>query len=740
MTIKTFLQLLKRNFLLLLAGGLLTASAVYWLVSKQKQEYNSEALVSTGIISSVSIKNTEGGKSADRDYAQNELENLVSLAIAHKTREELATRLLARYLMLDQADRRWISPDEFTYLQEEVFTTEIWALKDTSFASTLAKVSHARDASEGNDVQKLIYSDDAYFGIEYLQERLSVYRRGNSDLLQFAYTTSDAALCRQTLNELLTIFMDKHAALKKNQSSEVSTFFAEATTKSANRLQTAENELLQFRVQNSIINYDEQTRTIAIKKEDLDDLRTKENMNLQGVAATRQRVEQELGNRTALSTINANLLSLRQELTLVSSQLAKVEIAGTNEAAVAAGLSRKRELEARQQELRDQMSRVTQQSYDFENSPNGVHTQNLLDEWLDAVVTEEKSTARLDVIGDRQQEFAAIYSQYAPWGSKLKELQRKIELAEEEYLANLHSYNQALLHQQHTLMATNLEVIDSPYMPIGKPDYKRFLLVIMGFIGGSSLVLGTFIALAFLDESLKNPDVVREKIGINVATVLPNMVQGGKSASLLHRKEAARQQAMALLLQQIKVETLQKDSQPRLILVTSTRQEEGKSWVAEQIADFLREEDNRVLYLYPVEANILPANAGKDNLGYEMSSRMLDAERIEELDVFGETESYLELYHYVVLEIPALLTGKYPLPLLRKFDLSLLICRANRSWEEADQQALNTLQRASRGPIRAVLNGADMDVLEVFMGELSGPIHSPAMVSKPKEKPYHYDR
>jgi hypothetical protein len=161
--------------------------------------------------------------------------------------------------------------------------------------------------------------------------------------------------------------------------------------------------------------------------------------------------------------------------------------------------------------------------------------------------------------------------------------------------------------------------------------------------------------------------------------------------------------------------------------------------VAEQIADFLREEDNRTLYLYPVEAGLLPANGGTDNLGYEMSSRMLDAESVEELDVFGKIEAYLDVYHYVILEIPALLTGKYPLPLLRKFDLSLLVCRANRTWEEADQQALNTLQRASRSPIRAVLNGADMDVLEVFMGELSGPI-SPTLVNKPKEKPYHYDR
>ena len=58
MTFKTFFRILRRNFLLMLAGGLLAGSAAYWLMSQQKQEYVSEALVSTGIISSVSIKNS----------------------------------------------------------------------------------------------------------------------------------------------------------------------------------------------------------------------------------------------------------------------------------------------------------------------------------------------------------------------------------------------------------------------------------------------------------------------------------------------------------------------------------------------------------------------------------------------------------------------------------------------------------------------------------------------------------
>jgi len=617
-------------------------------------------------------------------------------------------------------------------LQDELLVPEVKRLRGEDYATTLARVEAARTATAPHAVQELIYSDAEYFGIDYLAEQLQVYRKGNSDLLQFVYRTHDAAICQQTLRFLLELFIDEHARLKKGQSSEVAGYFAQQTERSRTRLKEAEAKLLAFRVEHNIINYEEQTRRITIRKEDLDELRFQEQMKLQGTQATRSRLEAELGDHNQLRRLNEALLSMREELNQVSVQLAKLDIAAAD-ADQAQIATRKAELEARQQQLQADMSAYAQQTYDFEQSPGGLQKQKLLDEWLATIVAEEQSQARLGVIDQRTQEFAGMYSQYAPWGSRLKELQREIDLAEEEYLENLHSYNQAMLHQQHTLMATNLEIIDAPYLPVAKPDYKKFLLLILGFLGGALLVLASLIALAFLDDSLKTPEIVRQKTGLDVATVLPNMVEAGKKPTLSSPHEAARRQAMALLLQQIKVETLQKDNQPKLILVASTRPEEGKTWIAEQTAHFLRAEDNKVLWLFPVDGGVLPAIQTPDNVGYELSSRMLDADRLSDLDLFAP-QVYFEEYDYVLMEIPPLLTGKYPLPLLRQFDLVLLVCRANRTWEEADMQALRTLQRAGRSPIRAVLNGATMETIMFFMGELPAPGTEPQFIHKPGQE------
>lgn len=715
MTLKAFLQLLRRNAFLILGCGLLAAVAAYLLVSRQKQEYTSRAVISTGIVSSVSIKNPDSGVRVDRDYTHNEMENLISLATAHRTYEELATHLLATYLQMEEADLQWITGEEFTELREEVFTEELRAYRDSTADATLVRLTQACQEVASNPVKEIIYSDQAYFGVDYLEERLNVYRRGTSDLLQFSYSTTDPMICKQTLAQHLELFFGKQQQMKKNQSSEVVEYFASAVKSAADRLESSEQGLLNFRVQNKIINFNEQTRTIAIRREDLEELRFKENMALEGTEATRARVEAELGNREKLSEINEAMLSMREELTLISEQLAKMEIATLSNPKVA-DPARKLQLENRQTALRQAMSQYARDAFEFEQSPNGLQTQKLLDEWLATIVAEEQGKARLGVIESRREEFEGIYSQYAPWGSQLKELEREISLAEDEYLENLHSYNQALLHKQHSLMTNHLEVIDEPYVPIEHVDWKRLLLVALAFFGGAGMVLALLIMLAFMDDSLQTPAMVQEKTGLEVATVLPRITdKGGRKVQA--RREGARQQALALLLQQIKVETLQKDVYPKLVLVTSTRREEGKSWLCTQTANALRAEENRVLYLSPLEGGVLPVSGNADNKGYELNSRMLDAEYMRDLPIFGDVN--LSSYHYVLLEIPALLSGKYPLAVLKQFDLTLLLCRADRSWETADSQALKTLQRATRSPIRTVLNGASMDTLQIFMGELS---------------------
>lgn len=723
-------RLVRKNFLLILLTGVLAATAVYFLTANRKQKYSSKALISTGAISAISINDPSATHRVDRDYFQNEMEKLISLATGYETMEDLASRLLARYLMLNGPDRQWVTPENFPDLATLLpasMRTQI--VVDTSESETLKNLIALRESVQPNAVQEVLYSDAEYFGVEYLQEELKVYRRGNSDLIQFMYTTTDPAICQQTLNYLITIFLEKHASLKKMQSSDVVDYFAGATQESSEHLKQAEQTLLNFRINNKIINYNEQTKAITFKKEELDQVLFEENMQMQSTQATLNQLEEQLQHRAKLSELREALLEQRQELSTVTQQLAKYEIlAGeTNMEEYNVEVPK---LLLRQGELKAEITNYAKEAFKFDQTPDGIATQNLLNEWLRIMVEREESQARLAVIKERQVEFDEIYGKFAPWGSQLTKIEREIQLAEDSYLENLHSYNQAMLHMQNTLMATNLKVLDAPYYPLEKGDSRRLLLTILGLIGGIFTTLSLLIARGYMDERLRTPEMAQTLTGLEIGGVIPDFsyIKGSK------KQEATAKQSLALLLQQVKVETLGKMENPKMVFIGSTREEEGKSLISAQVVAGLRAGNSKVLHLYPYQEGL--EDHHPDNHAYRVNPELSNKTSIEQL-IWESPGNGVADFDYVVLESPYLLSGQYPLNLLDQFDLLLLICRANRSWEHADQQAVSALQKASRGSVKVVLNGVSKEVMKDYVGHYAtsnfrkGNLEADGMIAYP---------
>lgn len=718
MTTSELIRLLRKNLLLILAAALLAAAAVFVLTMNARQQYTSRALVSTGVISAFSIESPSANGKVDRDYTLSELENLIAVATAYETMEELSTRLLARYLALDKPQKLWLSPAAFGQIQElplDGIPEQFRTLSDEQQVMRLAEYYRSRE--EPNALQEVIYSDEEYFGIEYLQQQIKVYRRGNSDLLEFVYTTTDPAVCQRSLEILIDIFVRRHAELKKSNTSRVVDYFSDAASASAQRLQQAEEALLKFHTENNIINYYEQTRSIAYRKEDLDELYFKEKMVLESSQASLSRIEQQLGNRARLAELNAGLIQKREQLSRVSAQLAKYDLLGGEQAPSSA---ERRHLAGQIETARQEIQAYTQEVYDFDQTPDGIATQNLLDEWLKLVMETEQSQARLGAIEERQSEFEAIYGQYAPWGSQLKRIEREIGLAEDAYLEHLHSYNQAILHRENSLMSSRLKVLDAPYFP-QDDDGQRLLFVLAGFLAGAFLAGGGLIGAAFLDGSLREPRTAALQTGQEVGAAFPFLARPPKGSRKEARQQAALERSSALLAQMVRFETLAVPGKPVCVLIASTRQLEGKSFLALQLTRALRQEKKRVLYLYPIHEGDsrhrgMPAPAHPDNCPYRAEEDTMEKIRANGLNWAVATGAHLQDYDFLLLEAPALLGGWSPVDILGQFHLALLACRANRSWTGADQQALHSLRKALNCPVKLALNGVQIDVLEDYLG------------------------
>jgi len=668
MTLIQFFRLVARHVNIMLLTAVVAAGTVFFLTRHSKKEYQSYAIINTGLVSGYNIESSQSESRVDYAYTNNEIENIITLVRSRETLEELNARLLAQAILLNHPEAGVISPEAWAALQETLpAAARAEVVVPDNFEKTLVNIKSCRDRNGENPVKKILQGPHELFGIEHLQT-LVVKREGSSDQIRIAYTTSDAAVCRNTIAQLIELFTTKHRDLQEGQTASVLDFFAQSTGESAAALTGKEDDLLSFMVGNKIINYYEQTRFIAGKKEDLDEFYYKELMKLAAADSSRRQLERQLNSRVNLPAINQNMIAQREQLSTISTRLVSLEISSLTDSLSDPGAARdlsalRKQAEQTKNALRQSANAV----FAVNRTPEGLETQNLLSHWLEQSLDVEQTVARLSVLRDRKIEFEHIYSRFAPWGSKLKRLEREIDVAEKAYLENLHSYNQARLHKYNMLMSTNLRVVDAPFLPEKPQSSKRAMLVIVAFLAGFFLVLAGVIAVELLDSSLREPLRAAETIGITLASAFPKLPAQWASDQNLNYA-VILQRASEQALQRIHLDLRQAGitHRPAKILVLSTKTGEGKSLVIE----YLR------------------AKAPAFQADYEF------------------------------IEIPALLSAAFPVEVLQNADAAMLVAHANSTWQAADVRALNLVTEVMARPCRLVLNAVRPDELENALGEM----------------------
>jgi len=721
MTLVQFFRLIGRHFHLMLLCAVLAAAAAFYGTRNDKKEYQSFSIINTGLVTGYNIENSQGSR-IDYGYTNNEIENILSLFRSRETRELLALQLLARALVLEKPDPEVMTLASFYELQGLIpgsLRQTLIVPGDT--VSTIANLRQALEKHEENPVKKLIESKHSLFGLEHLQN-IVVKREGNTDMIRIAYTTTDPAVCRNTLQLLTNIAIQKHRVTKEGQSTSVLDFFENATRESANSLSGKEDDMLNFMVGNKIINYYEQTRFIAAKKEDLDEMYFKELMTLAAADSSRRNLEIKLENRISLPEVNRALLSQKEQLSGVSARLASLEIGSVTDSlddvkAKKDGYSTATNLQKQSESLKKGIRQSTEAMFAVNRTPDGLETKNLLGHWLEEWLDVEQTLARLDVLRDRKLEFDQIFSRFAPWGSKLKRIEREIDVAERAYLENLHSYNQARLHKYNMLMSTNLRVVDPPFFPEMAESSKRLLMVILAGIAGFILVLASAIALEFLDNTLRDPERAVETTKLELTSAFPMLPKNWQNASsfdyafLMQRASGQLLQNLKLVLREKKVQ-----ERPARVGFVSTRDGEGKTELASVTIGQLRAAGERVLWLRPQTTASLKSHS--DDYFFKVDHTFF--EKKTESDLLGGAfdAAMLPQFDYVFTEIPAILSSTYPADYLASIDVSFFVARANRTWNRADTRALDTLHRVLGSPCNLLLNMVRPDDLESAIGEV----------------------
>ena len=646
----------------LIVCPVLVALLVYIYMGRQSRYYRSTTTIYTGIVSGYDLENGEGSRQ-DWNIINNAMDNLINIIKSQSTLHNVSLRLYARNMAYGNPDE----DNNYIYARNyrsEVSHTpqEVLDLIDrTSEDKTFRNLLDYEVAEHGNHVYGLFHWTHRYYSYQALS-RIEVRRIANSDMLEISYENDDPGVVYNTLELLNDEFVEQYKELRFGETNDVIRFFEQELARVGSELREQEDSLRDYSVENLIINYDEQTKHIAILSRDFELRYEETRLNLNSSESLRRKIEAQLEDLQILRN-NAAFVEQLHKIGDLQAQITAAEAfipdpaSGRQPVREPVDVSRLQvQMNRETDSLRSLTSAIASQQYTKE----GIATGSLIQQWLDAVLLSTKSQAEMEVVNEWKKSLDDRYVQYAPVGSTLKRKNRLISFTEQSYLAMLQALNTARLRQKNLQMTSaTLKIINPPVLPISAEPTKRKMMVAAAFFVTAVFILGFFILLELLDRTLR--DKVRaERItkGRVIGAFPGKAYLGQRRFTKQYREIASRYIGNAA------VNYFDPAKQPNVLNILSTERGDGKSLIAEHLAAFFREANMKV--------RIVSWNKDFD---IERKEYLL-AEKLGDFvhDTPGEVP--LAEADVVLVEYPPFATSSVPKELLRHAALSIVIAPA----------------------------------------------------------------
>ncbi len=708
-----FIRLLFKHIILLILLPIGMAALVYFLTQNQPQEYIAKTRLYTGITTGSSIVSLESAK-VDLFGTRTAFDNLINVINARSTLDEVSIRLLATHLLMDGPAPEIISEKSYEELKK-IIPKEIKKLVvKGDIEATVDNLRDYKDKNFNNFIYRLINKNNhPHYSSEEIETRIKIRRVQSSDMVDIIFTSNDPGICKSTLDILTTVFIKESTNIKANQSDAVVKYFERQLALAHKKLEDAENELLQFNRDNAIINYYEQTRHISAEKKDFDLKHLDIKLENAGAKSAITDLERRMTARQRQRITNQKINDIRKELSKVNYKIAMATFEAKEDKLNASLFAKLEELQLQAKGLEIELKEKVQDQYSIDNSKEGVGSKVLMDEWIEKIIEFEATQAQLNVAEIEKKQFKKIFISYAPLGATMKRLERKINVAEQEYLSILHNLGVAQLKQQNIELGSNIKIISKPLLPIvPQPSKRKFLILIAMFLG-FLIPASIIILLEFVDQNLRTATRATEIIGLPVAAIFPKLLKPNKKLDV----DFIKNRGLSVIARRLILNTEKtKDKQkPDTNLLFSSLDAEGKTKLASLLLERLAWTGYKILFLTYEQTGTIE---GVQTLIYKIDNSFHRIEKVEDLDADFNGIT-LNNFDYIFIEIPGILHHSYPINLFKNTEHSFLVARANRAWTKSDSYALKDIVDfvKDKKP-QILLNGVEMAEMETVIGDL----------------------
>ena len=717
--------------------------ATYFFVDRKTDTYLSNGVMTTSIVGQRGVNPLEERPWIMQYYVDMGFENMIQAMTSRRTINFLSARLLLHDLSPDTLSA---GSEPFRRLSEmkdvdiNYSPSEIEELMDTlqyKVDNLQYKFSSIKQDQIFNDLAIALGYD--YKGL--LKYNLKINRSGDTDNLSVEFESEDPILSTWAINTFMTDYLRLYQDNAQSEGGTTVSFLRQEAENAKRKLMGLESKLNSYKDEKKLYDAADESQGIISR-------RNKINENLQiersrvptlraNIAELEKLIAQKGGENNTIeeSSVYTNTAVLNMQRTISELDEIIIKSGGTDEAA-------KKQKELIQINLDEKIKKLVDLEKEKEDIPDNKQTQSAL--------FDQKVQAKLDLneaiqrIATLEADLASVKTNQANLvenDAVVQNLISEINIARKNYEAVEYRFSEAKLKSRDTYLP--LKVLEYARIPEKPESKKKALLSIFAGIVGAVLSTVLIFLMAFFDTSVNSISKFRKFTKVDLLGTL-NKVDTDKLDLKYLFSSNGQNKALDTFKESLRnIRYLIETSNSNRFLFTSTKKQEGKTFLIVTLAHALTIKDKKILIVdtnfknntltkmskQTIEENLLNNKLlGDNDLSAEFVSQQIhDPFNLENVDIIGNKGSYQspsevfagkdfdkflegleEQYDYIFFESASMNNYSDTKELTQYVDKVIAVFGAENDIKSVDKESIDYLNNLGSKFMGAILNKMDL--------------------------------
>jgi capsular exopolysaccharide synthesis family protein len=612
-------------------------------------------------------------------------------------------------------------------------STEIEIIRSIPLVKETITALNLRD-SEGNLIKP-----------EILQKQIKVKLVGATDVVELSYTTTNPQEAAGVINQLMNFYRKNNVSTNRAEIIAAQKFIKEQLPTAEANVNQAEAAMREFKEKYQVIALEEEAKSAVEVIANLEQQITQIQSELKESTTRSLELQKkvDLNSQEAIDRNSVNqstgVQTILQELQKVQAELSVQQTRFLDANPVIANLKEKET--ALKALLQEQITQTIghQQNVPIGQLQIGEFKEQLTADFVKSEVERMAIASRLDLLINAQSAYKQRLSILPKLEKEQRELQRRLEATQATYQTLLQKLQEVRVAENQNI--GNARIVEAAQVPDKKSRSKSIMIVFLGGIAGTLLSLATLITLEVRDTSIKTLPQIRTLFGYTLLGTIPQFTK--KTPSKAQEQEriipelSVRQNpntplSEAYRMLHANLKFLSSDRPPKVIVVTSSVPQEGKSTVSANLAVAIAQLGRKVLLMdadlrHPLQHHIwkLTNSVGlSDVLVNQVEFESAISEVIDNLNVLSSgvippnplalldskrmallIENCAKHYDFVIIDAPPLVIAVDALTLGKMADGLLLIARPGVVNSTQANTSKELLERSNQNVLGLVVNG-----------------------------------